>query len=377
MLFCHTRATETLLYRLQYSALFLSGIAFCYTAHPLLLITPVLLAAHLILTSEQYATYALIACAFFSVGAASFLYQQKRYQSIVQQIPDTKKIYVQGSIEDINTADHKRYRAVYEINVTHLYDNEKGRYLPCAYPWRLRCFASHIGTSTVGDTIQLHGIHANIQPKASFADYLMKEDIHATAFIQQKQCIHLHRPLWHYKRWIYQKRQTLYTQCQKKCSPQTFTLLSLIFFGNRLHIKKNYQKFKDLFSSWGIIHFLARSGLHLIIFVLLLVFCFRWVPLPFIYKQLGIIILSLCYAAFSWSSISFCRALYTFFWYTACRCLQLQIDALYIILAIGGCCLLANPMLLFFLDFQLSFGLTLILSLSSRYATSQTRTTQQ
>ncbi len=367
MLFCHTRATEILLYRLQYSALFLSGIAFCYTAHPFLFITALLLGTHLAFTTKQYTNYALAACAFFSVGAISFLYQQKQYQTIVQHIPNTKKIYIQGIIEESNTADHKRYRAVYEVHVTHMYDNEQEQYLSCTYPWRLRCFASHHCPNEVGDTIQLHAIHANIQPNASFTDYLMKEDIHATAFVQPHQCIRIQRPSWHLRRWIHQKRQELYIRCQKKCSPETFALLSLIFFGNRLHIKQKYPAFKDLFSSWGIIHFLARSGLHLIIFVLLLLFCFRWLPLPFLYKQLCIIILSICYAAFSWTSISFCRALYTFFWYTACRCFNLQIDAIYIILAISGCCLLANPMLLFFLDFQLSFGLTLILSLCSRY----------
>jgi hypothetical protein len=50
----------------------------------------------------------------------------------------------------------------------------------------------------------------------------------------------------------------------------TFALFSSLFLGNRTAIKQDLEEQKPLFKVWGISHFLARSGLHLLIFIMLL-----------------------------------------------------------------------------------------------------------
>ena len=119
----------------------------------------------------------------------------------------------------------------------------------------------------------------------------------------------------------------------------------------------------EQFQWWGISHYLARSGLHLVMFVFILHMLFMFIPIPFLLRQLVVTCCIATYMLFSWSSVSFIRSLLMIFCYLLCSMFRMQQHGLHTISL--ACCiiLLYNPTFLFALDFQLSFGLTLALIL--------------
>ena len=88
----------------------------------------------------------------------------------------------------------------------------------------------------------------------------------------------------------------------------------------------------------------------------------RFFPLHFFLKQLILLLLVLLYHLFTFPSISFLRALITYILYKICVFQNLSYNPLHILSLTTFGVLLVNPFQLFFLDFQLSFGLTFALA---------------
>jgi len=141
-----------------------------------------------------------------------------------------------------------------------------------------------------------------------------------------------------------------------------FKYFASIFLGepgnkkNTLTIKRNMQ-------FWGIVHYLARSGLHVVIFIAIWQTLLKFLPVSFLFKEIILILLLGLYSVMSWASIPFYRAFYTFL---AIRTSSITYTRLYYIptlACISLFFLIYNPLLLFSLDFQLSFGITFALAM--------------
>ena len=118
------------------------------------------------------------------------------------------------------------------------------------------------------------------------------------------------------------------------------------------------QSNKEIFKWWGLSHYLARSGLHLVIiasiwFILLSIF-----KVPYLLKNLISAVFIISYHLLTWPSIPFIRSIIVFILYKLCIFFDLQINSLHLLNLTCFIILLFNPFQLFFLDFQLSFGLT-------------------
>lgn len=349
------------------TALFICGICAAYSAETTILSIAGALACITIaaqFTSSMHKAF-FLCCSLFALGFARCYWQRQRYMSFVQELTQPTYMQLQVQVTDIKKADHARYKAVMLCTVTAQHNGTA--MMPCTRQWNLQCYCATTPACTVDDTIMLKNIRIKPAGSNDFGTFLLKENIHATAFIKQDQCTLVYRPHWSYARYIHEIRERLAQKLRTKCSRQTFGLIMLIFFGDRLQSKKAYTDAKELFNGWGIMHFLARSGLHLVIFILALNYCLRYIPLAFAYKKMLLACICLLYYCLSWSSISFVRAFLTFFWYTAYAVCNLQTDTPRIVLLVTIACLIYNPMLLFFLDFQLSFALTLVLALITNY----------
>jgi competence protein ComEC len=305
---------------------------------------------------------AMLIVALFALGFACLTIHLKRYNAITRSIQN-KTLSLQATIETVEPAQHQLYRYIITAQVTTATtDHEE----VINTPWRIQLFSKSRPTFEIGDTVSFDRIKLGPPPTGSFSLYLLKEQIHATAFLSNSACNIISHPPLHINRSIHAYKHALLERIQSKCSKYTFALFSSIFLGNRNRVKYAYGTIKEAFHHWGIMHFLARSGLHLVLFVLLLQLLLNYFPIPFIAKQLIMLCTVALYALFSWSSISFARACSTFGWYTGSRICTMQIDVPTIVLLLSGIFLLHNPALLFFLDFQLSFGLTLVLSLTNQ-----------
>ncbi len=140
-------------------------------------------------------------------------------------------------------------------------------------------------------------------------------------------------------------------------STRAFNLFADLFLGNRqehMSLHETRKKFKE----WGIMHYLARSGLHLIFFIYLLNLLFKILPLPFMIRQLISLLILLSYSLLSWPSVSFNRALFALMLKKVGLLLKMQLNLLNILSCVCCITLYRNPILISFLDFQLSFGIT-------------------
>lgn len=191
--------------------------------------------------------------------------------------------------------------------------------------------------------------------------YEIKERIVATLFLYNFNYIKLNE-----KKSILEillkKRFLVYEQLREKMPPNTFAYFSSIFLGNKS--ASIPETISHQFNYWGIAHQLARSGLHIVLFLLLITIIFSYLPIPYHLKHILSALFCLSYALLSRPSTPFLRAINQFFLYQIGRILNRQTSPLYIIQTVTILALMLNPAQLFFLDFQLSFGLTLALTLA-------------
>jgi competence protein ComEC len=231
------------------------------------------------------------------------------------------------------------------------------------YRYQILCYTESPTQLEVDDTIELTNISLrkpkNIKTATSnptFNTYLYKENIAGTFFTKELPYTQIARPRLSIKRYGHNKRNSIVAGLKRKLSPTAFKLVSCIFFGDKKILKNN--PLKDSFNFWGISHYLARSGLHVMILLLVLTFSLRPLPLHHYVKRILIILFCLIYGFLSWSSIPFFRALMIFF---LCEMGAFFYRKTYTIHLLGLVCLMIltfNPFQLFFLDFQLSFLLT-------------------
>ncbi|KKR97349.1 MAG: hypothetical protein UU47_C0001G0122 [candidate division TM6 bacterium GW2011_GWE2_41_16] len=198
----------------------------------------------------------------------------------------------------------------------------------------------------------------------AFNRYLMKTFTQASVFLfkipKRMYCSDLSRANKMYQ-WILNKKEHLFCSIQKNFSKPTAYLISLIFLGKTPFAHAQNRDIRENFGYWGLLHMIARSGLHLVIFFSVLGFLLAFFGLSPKTKLSFTLILTYGYALFSWLSLSFIRAVLsaTLTAYAQIRGhITRPIDILTLTTYIF---LIANPVALFFLDFQLSFGLTAIL----------------
>ncbi len=219
----------------------------------------------------------------------------------------------------------------------------------------------------IGDIIELRDFKIKKPNNLDFHRYLMKEGISATAFNEKIDYHIVHHPTYSFQRWIFNLRKKILLSFKQTLSHRAFTFFSSLFLGeketNRIAIEHIQKQCKQ----WGILHYLARSGLHLAIVLSIYEFLFRLFPLSFIYKHLMLLFLSFTYFLLSWPSIAFIRAFLTFFLYKLFALFYIPAHFLHILLITCITILLFNPMQLFFLDFQLSFCLTFALGWLNQY----------
>ncbi len=226
----------------------------------------------------------------------------------------------------------------------------------------IQIYTQKKATFDVQDTVQIDSIQIKKPANIDFDTYLAKENISASVFIPVCKYTLLEHPESSFLRWFFYIKQSLFNQCRKKLSHQTFALFSSVFLGNRIAGKKEMESPKESCKTWGISHYLARSGLHLVIFVFVwnLILCLF--PISFYIKQFLLLMICTLYFILSWTSISFIRAFVTFIFYKICILLDIPINCFYLLTLVCFLILFFNPMQLFFLDFQLSFGLTFALA---------------
>lgn len=267
-------------------------------------------------------------------------------------------VSIEGMVESITYIDSKPWRYQSLLKIKRIFSTQGWQNKTCI----LQLYTHKKPRFSVADTV-----HCSLEkipaPEGDFKLYLYKEGIDATAFQPLIQSKVIHRPVYSFKRWVSQKKKTLHYRLFKKMNPSAFALFSSLFMGNRTSIKQELENHKPLFKVWGISHFLARSGIHLLIFIILLSRLLSLIPARFFIKHGFLLFCAFLYFLFSWPSVSFNRAFYTFIFYKMTTFLNIPLHSMHALALICLAILIQSPLQILFLDFQLTFLLTFSLIL--------------
>lgn len=217
-----------------------------------------------------------------------------------------------------------------------------------------------------GDVIQspllkVKTINQNKAP--GYCMFLLKEGAYAVGTLPEKAWINKENrsPL---QAFLYASYDRLISKSKTLLGGYVGSLVNTLFLGAR-DANPNFE-LRESFNRWGIAHYLARSGLHIVILMYAWLTLFSYLPIHLFVRRLLALLLALFYYVLTIPSISFTRAIVLFLFINSALLFKRKAHGLHILTVICFLTLLANPFHLFFLDFQLTFALTYSL-IGSRY----------
>jgi ComEC/Rec2-related protein len=326
----------------------------------LFIIIPILAGlTHKELNNRHNLLFYLLPAFFFLGSFLCFLQlesQKKFYKKFCNQVVDIK-----GTVSSFENIQNPRFKYKIIVDLNRLRQSESS----IEYKNSSNSIALYVRSKNdleVGDYIQMNALTFKEISNTSFKNYLAKEKIVATLFLEHFEYTLIQKPWFNLNKTVFNLRESIFKSLQTKMGREPFSLFSSIFLGNRSSVKKEMDSKKESFKIWGTSHYLARSGLHLVIFVIIWHFILSLLPLSYRIKQVFLVTLILLYALLSWSSVSFERALLMVIIYKWCLLTNTPSHYVHLIVLVTFGVLLVNPLQLFFLDFQLSFGLTFALA---------------
>lgn len=322
---------------------------------------------------------------FFTLGSFALIWQKNQNTAICQEFDGrtldliaqvTNKILLPKSEDDTRNSGWKE---IIEINILQAKDaianNPDTSNTATCYKkanFNLQCYSSSTTQIQVDDIIELEDVKIKVpndkslSQNTSYKNYLIKENLLASVFFYENKNITILRsPKCSIRKFIWNIRTNTYQRLQQKIHPTVFTYFSLMFLGNTHH--KNIDTIRSTFDYLGLSHYLARSGLHIVLFILIWTIFLQLIPISIRFKRSLLIIICVTYKIFSWTSLPFTRAFYAFILTEIGKIFNFQTDFLHLLSIVCMTILLFNPMQLFFLDFQLTFALTFALAFVSKF----------
>lgn len=301
---------------------------------------------------------------FIFLSGALLLQNQKSENFNLLKKIENQKIDVIATVTNKENINSSNIKEKIRLKVKQLKKNKL--FEPAKF--NLLCY-SCISTNIIpGQRVQIKNIEikkTETEKKSNpFKYFLLKNGILSSFFAKRLNYKIIAKNINPIKQYLYKIRKKIAQKIRYKLSSQTFPYFSSIFLGNKKETISSQQK--NIFNIWGISHYLARSGLHIVIFIIIWQLILNLVPLPIKTKTLLLIVISLIYLALSWASLSFMRAFFIFILYQLSKLLNKQANFLHLLTLICLLILIKNPIQLFSLDFQLTFALTFALSISSK-----------
>jgi len=323
-----------------------------YLLVPLILITIILIYP---LRQNHYIVVLYIISAFLagSIRTEQKKHNYEHFYTLTQEQPFS----LVGRVTEISPAPSGPLRSCITIS-THAIQPHNSQWINQTYNLRIYTNTTSV---MIDDIVLLENLTCTQTTNTNFARYLTKEGIAGFIFAPKITYTIKEHPNYSLSRWIQFKKNLLLRQCTIKLGKKTSTLFASLFLGEKHRHKKELEPMAEQFKAWGLSHYLARSGLHLVIFILLWQWLLSYIPMSFFIKQLILLILSCIYFLLSWPSISFMRALSTFTIIKLSTYFNKQIHIAHLLIFVCCTILFINPLQLFFLDFQLSFALTFAL----------------
>lgn len=315
------------------------------------------------LTTNYYKNFGYIVasiCISFFAGKHSFDIQQQNFYTWTNSLK--KPVDIVATITDITPCITKNYRFIINAHIDKMYDTDysSGRIWQKT-PYYLTIYTNEFPKLLIQDQIFLSCIKISSPSNANSIRYALKYNIGGTIFCNKLHYNLISRPSWSLKRRLYTIRKKFSEQLFKKMSNNTALFYALLFLGTQYQNKEHNKVLRNTFQKWGILHYLARSGLHLVVFIMIWNMLLLIVPCAYRIREGLLLVLSSIYFIMSWPTISFVRAFATYILYKIASVYRRSSNTLHVVTLVTLFFLIVNPMYLFCLDFQLSFGLTFAL----------------
>jgi ComEC/Rec2-related protein len=311
----------------------------------------------------RVALIALFACnaGYFFTNHHNTIWQEKQIRLM------GRPFAIQGYVSDVNPLASRPYLATVTITIESLeqqgnhytYKNDSLlHYLPYKLAPRVGSAACFIGIKPLKKP-----------PRTEIRAFLQKNKIVHQIFSQHDVMYHNYTDptaattlSWWSRlhQWLCCKRAAFYQQATTLLSPVAKIYTGLMFFGAK---EPGSDDIRALFGRWGLAHFLARSGMHIVIFVFILSLLLRAIPIHSSGKDIFLLLICIIYDALSWSSVSFLRA-----WLIAVLIIIKKLlgrNTPYLHFLCLSCIVILayNPWHLTSLDFQLTYALTFALTI--------------
>ena len=273
-----------------------------------------------------------------------WLYQRRRVL-----IAEAEKIG--GSIVEIKSIQDKKWLQLYVVSIESIDDQ---------ILWmqgRLQCTISKSAPYQEGDLILITKESKNIRlhQKNEFDLYLAKEQLWGWLYLKPENCLLIRHNQSKMQSYFFQIKQNVKTAYKGLQEPAR-TLYGTLFLGIDKVLPQD--PLKHVFNYWGIIHYLARSGLHIMLFVFLWRTVFYYLcgrKRSWIYVVAPFVCI---YVLVTPGSISFMRGVWSFLLLMIALLIKRPYHLPHLLVMLAVLFLFYNPYILFFLDFQLSFSLT-------------------
>ncbi len=216
----------------------------------------------------------------------------------------------------------------------------------------------------IDDTIKFIPPHSPPANNESFNRFMIRNSLIGILFMPDFIYTLEQHSAWSLNRSIHNLKTSIIYNLQRKMRPDVKELFNSLFLGKKISPSQYLNHLKQQHKQWGTSHYLARSGLHMTIFIMGWQALLKLFPLASALQYLIVSLLALLYAILSWQSISFFRALLIFLLAQVAMTLQRKTNTFLQVILASLLVLINNPFHLSFLDFQLSFGLTLALALA-------------
>ncbi|MBA3752021.1 ComEC/Rec2 family competence protein [Candidatus Dependentiae bacterium] len=283
-----------------------------------------------------------------------------RYESLVShnkasyEVLPKKPFNACARVIDLETCTKAKFKTILTVALTSL--EKEDTHIP--FTENLRINVIDTPELLVDDIITLRALTYKPPKNSSFRQYLFKEGILASLYCVKLNYTLHKRPRYSFGRWRAYLRDRITKRLSYSLSPASYSLFCALFLGKKLSDSGFYKELRAYCTYWGIVHYLARSGLHVVLIASTLSIFLRLIPVHFFLKEALLLLFILIYHGLTWPSVSFNRALITLILYKIYTLQSLDFKTLHILSITTLIILFINPLQLFFLDFQLSFGLT-------------------
>lgn len=297
----------------------------------------------------------LIAIIAFINGSVQYCNQIDQWHHARNMINTKFAWSAHGIIKEVKV-DSSRAQAYFTIEGIWLYSPTLNLSIKTSYKICMYSANNYLP----GDHITIKSFKFSSIPKMQFEKFLIKQGILGCAYVSSNMIHLIYRPYFSIARTMALFKNYILHGVQSRLSKETFNVAQPLFWGTSSQ-SNALSQFDTMCKKWGILHYLARSGLHVAVFIFILSSLLQFLPISKRYNDLLIVALLCVYNSLSWPSISFERALYSACIMKISNWFHKPAHALHTLLLITGFFAVTNPLALTFANFQLSFFITFIL----------------